>query len=133
MKRKVLAYIPVLVVALVLASQIFAPLSAHALSIVDGANAARGSGQPEYLFGNGGLVSTIVNFMLFAVGALSVVMIMFGGLRYVLSGGNSSAVAAAKNTILYAIIGLVVAFFAYAIVQFITSALTGSITAPTNV
>jgi hypothetical protein len=60
-------------------------------------------------------------------------MILFGGLRYVLSGGNSSAVTSAKNTIMYAIIGLVVAFFAYAIVQFVMGALTGSAIAPTNV
>ncbi len=104
-----------------------------AFAITDGINAARGDGQPAVLFGSGGLVSTLVNFLLFAVGALSVIMIMFGALRYVLSGGNSSAVTAAKNTILYAIIGLVLSFFAYAIVQFVMSALTGSSISPTNV
>lgn len=132
MKHKTLTYASVLVIIFAAATLVLTP-PAHALAIADGASAARGDGQPAFLFGNGGLVSTIVNFLLFAVGALSVVMIMFGGLRYVLSGGNSSAVTAAKNTIMYAIIGLVVSFFAYAIVQFIMGALTGSVIAPTNV
>jgi hypothetical protein len=53
-------------------------------------------------------------------------MILVGGLRYAISGGNSSAVTAAKNTILYAIIGLVIAFLAYAIIGFIMNFLTGN-------
>ncbi len=132
MNHKALAYISVIVVAALAVSVLLVP-PVHALAIADGANAARGDGQPALLFGAGGLVSTLVNFLLFAIGALSVIMIMFGGLRYVISGGNSSAVTAAKNTILYAIIGLVVSFFAYAIVQFIMAALTGSSIGPTNV
>ena len=44
--------------------------------------------------------------MLFGVGVLSVVMLIFGGFRYVISGGKKESVTNAKNTILYAIIGL---------------------------
>jgi len=108
----------------------------HALSIADGANAARGSGQPADLLGTGGVLTTLVNVLLYLVGALSVIMIIVGGLRYAISGGNSSAVTAAKNTILYAIIGLVIAFLAYAIINFVMSSLTGGFAggdyAPTN-
>ena len=50
-------------------------------------------------------------------------MLIVGGLRYVLSSGESSAVKGAKDTILYAIIGIVIAIVAFAIVQFVTSAL----------
>lgn len=132
MKHKFLIYFSAIAIIAITTTFLLIP-EIHALSISDGANAARGDGQPAILFGAGGLVSTLVNFLLFAVGALSVIMILFGGLRYVLSGGNSSAVTAAKNTIMYAIIGLVVSFFAYAIVQFIMGALTGSVIAPTNV
>lgn len=57
--------------------------------------------------------------MLFLVGAVSVIMVVVGGLRYVISGGNSASVGAAKNTILYAIVGLVIALLAYAIVNFV--------------
>jgi biopolymer transport protein ExbB/TolQ len=48
-----------------------------------------------------------------------VIVIIVAGIRYTTSGGNSNSVAAAKNTLLYAVIGLVVAVFAYAIVNFV--------------
>jgi len=104
-----------------------------ALSIADGANAARGEGQPAELFGAGGFVTTITNIMLFIVGALSVIMLIIGGLRYVISGGNASAVTAAKNTILYAIVGLIVAFLAYSIINFVLGTLTTGSAGFTNV
>jgi len=104
-----------------------------ALSIMDGANAARGEGQPSQLFGDGGFVTTITNVLLFVVGALSVIMLIIGGLRYVVSGGNASAVTAAKNTILYAIVGLIVAFLAYSIINFVLGTLTTGSAGFTNV
>ena len=85
-----------------------------------GANAARGADQPAQLFGDGGIFAQITNVMLFIVGAISVIMIIIGGLRYVLSGGDSANVSAAKNTILYAIVGIIVSLLAYAAVSFIT-------------
>lgn len=97
------------------------------LSIGDGANSARGVDQAATLFGNTGIFTTVTNVMLFIVGAISVIMIVIGGLRYVLSGGNSTNVTAAKNTILYAIVGLIVAMLAYAMINFvIMSFLPGS-------
>ena len=104
-----------------------------ALSIMDGANAARGEGQPSQLFGDGGFVTTITNVLLFVVGALSVIMLIIGGLRYVVSGGNASAVTAAKNTVLYAIVGLVVAFLAYSIINFVLGTVTTGSAGFTNV
>ena len=50
-------------------------------------------------------------------------MLIYGGLRYVISGGDSKKVTDAKNTILYAIIGLIISFLAYAIVRFVVNAL----------
>jgi hypothetical protein len=91
------------------------------LSIVDGANAARGVDQAADLFGATGIFTTISNVMLFIVGAISVLMIVVGGLRYVISGGNTTNVAAAKNTILYAIVGLIISMLAYAIINFVIS------------
>jgi hypothetical protein len=52
-------------------------------------------------------------------------MLIYGGIRYTTSGGNANSVTAAKNTILYAIIGLVVAIFAYAIVNWVLDAVLG--------
>lgn len=66
-----------------------------------------------------GLIKKIVNILLFLIGTIAVIMIIIGGLRYVTSGGDSSGVTGAKNTILYAVIGLVVAVLAYAIVNFV--------------
>lgn len=88
-----------------------------------GALAARGNSQPINLFGSMGIFTIISNTMLFIVGALSVLMLIIGGLRYVISGGNTSAVTSAKNTVLYAIVGLIVALLAYAAINFILTAL----------
>ena len=84
-----------------------------------GANAARGDDQPLNLFGNAGIFTSITNVLLFVIGAVAVIMIIIGGLRYVTSGGNSASISAAKNTILYAIIGIIVALLAYAIIHFV--------------
>lgn len=128
-------FTPVLLVAvLVFIASVFISQDSSALSIMDGVNAARGDGQPTELFGNGGIVTTITNILLFIVGALSVIMLIIGGLRYVVSGGNSTAVTAAKNTILYAIVGLVISFLAYAAINFVINAIApGSGAGYTNV
>lgn len=93
-------------------------------SIQDGINKAQGDGVPTTLFGEGSIFTTIVNVMLFIIGAISVVMLIWGGIRYTTSGGASSAVTSAKNTIMYAIIGLVVAFLAFAVVNWVLGAVT---------
>ncbi|MEI7819103.1 MAG: hypothetical protein WCI47_03225 [bacterium] len=64
-------------------------------------------------------VKVVINTLLFIVGIASVIVIIVGGLRYVLSGGDPKNTAAAKDTILYAVIGVVVSLLAYAIVNFV--------------
>ena len=71
------------------------------------------------------VITTVINTMLFIIGILSVVMLIVGGIRYVVSGGNQSQVEGARNTILYAIVGLVIAFVAWGIVNFVVKALSG--------
>lgn len=66
-------------------------------------------------------IKIVVNIMLFILGAIAVIMIIIGGIRYATSNGDSSSIKAAKDTILYAVIGLVVAIMSYAIVNFIVS------------
>lgn len=73
------------------------------------------------LFGPNSLLGKIVQAIVFLVGALSVIMIIIGGLRYILSGGDSAGLKSAKDTILYAIIGLVIAIFAQALVSFVVT------------
>lgn len=85
----------------------------------DGAEAAQGRDQPDRLDGSNGIFTTITNILLFIIGAVAVIMLIIGGIRYVTSGGDSTAVTAAKNTILYAVVGIVVAIIAYAVVNFV--------------
>ncbi len=89
--------------------------------ISEAANCARPTNVPSNLFGNDSIFSRVSNILIFVVGAVSVIMLIIGGFRYVLSGGDSSAVEGAKNTILYAIIGIIVAILAYAAVNFVIS------------
>ena len=93
---------------------------------VGGIDAARGAGVPSILaMGDGSIISKGINIMLYAIGVISVVMLIVGGFRYVVSGGQKEAVTAAKNTILYAIIGLLVAIFAYPFIKFIVDVVLG--------
>lgn len=103
-----------------IAGLLLAPLKAYGLGPIEqGILAARSEGQPENLFGTSGIFTNVVNILLFTIGVLSVIMIIIGGMRYVISSGKEASVDKAKNTILYAIIGLVVALLAYAIINFV--------------
>lgn len=66
-----------------------------------------------------GTLQQVTDVLIFLIGAIAVIMIIVGGLRYTTSGGDQSALTGAKNTILYSIVGLVVAIMAYAIVRFV--------------
>jgi len=134
MKRiKQLMSAALVVPALVLGVGLFAlPAPAHAFDkgLSDGASSAQGKdqqGDAASLFGDGGqggIFRTITNVLLFLIGAISVIMLIVGGIRYVVSGGDSTAVQNAKNTILYAIVGVVVAILAYAVVNFVIGSFT---------
>ena len=84
-------------------------------------NCSKGSGQAKDLFtGDKPIVTTVINTMLFIVGILSVVMIIFAGIRYTTAHGDKNQVTSAKDTLIYAVVGLVVAIIAYAVVNWIT-------------
>ncbi len=107
------------VVAL-MASLVFVSAPVQAIELYQ----ACGSGAASEVCAGGdeqvnGFIKNIVNTLLFIIGALAVIMLIIGGIRYTTSAGNSSQTTAAKNTILYAIVGLVLAIFAYAIVNFL--------------
>lgn len=70
------------------------------------------------------IITTVINIFSLVVGVISVVMIIIGGLKYITSGGDSGNVSGAKNTILYAIIGLVVVALAQVIVRFVLQRVT---------
>jgi hypothetical protein len=123
----------IITVALTLAVTLAPMVGAADVPIENGAESARGDGQTADLFGQTGIFRTITNVLLFILGAVSVIMIIIGGLRYVISGGNSSAVTAAKNTILYAIVGVIVALLAYAIINFVLTSFSATDGGGTNV
>lgn len=70
-------------------------------------------------YGENGIITKAASILAIVVGVASVVMIVIGGFKYVLSNGDSNAINSAKNTIIYAVIGLVIAVIAAVIVQFV--------------
>jgi hypothetical protein len=92
-------------------------------TIQNGADCSQGTGTSGTLFGPDSIFTKVVNILLFIIGAVAVIMLIFGGIRYTLSAGREKEVEAAKNTILYAIIGIVVAFLAYAVVNWVLTSL----------
>lgn len=68
---------------------------------------------------NGNVISVISRIVFALLGATSVLIITIAGFKYVLSQGDPQAVAKAKNTILYAVIGLIVALSGFTIVSFV--------------
>lgn len=67
---------------------------------------------------------SVSNILIFIVGSIAILMVIIGGLRYVLAQGDSNAINSAKNTILFAIIGLVLSVAAYGIVNFVVVQIT---------
>lgn len=122
MRKKFQLFIAALAVMLGVTGAVLVPANTYAActSAVDcaqdGVDKAGGGGttaDPQEI------IRTIVRVLLFLIGAISVIMIIIGGFRYVISQGESGNVTTAKNTILYAVIGLIVAIFAWAIVDFV--------------
>lgn len=54
-----------------------------------------------------------------AVGLIAVFFVIYGGLKYITSGGNDAGIKGAKNTLLYAVVGLVVVLIAEGIIRFV--------------
>ena len=65
------------------------------------------------------IITVVINAFSLIVGIAAVIMIIVGGLKYIISGGEAGNVTSAKNTILYAIIGLVVVALAQFVVKFV--------------
>lgn len=123
--KKYLRYLLPVVLMIAIVGAVAMP-EVSALTLQEGAEAARCDGCPENLFGDTGVFKQVTNTILYIVGIIAVVMLIIGGIKYVISGGDAKKVTDAKNTVLYAIIGLVIAFLAFAIVNFVISALPSS-------
>ena len=108
------------------ATSVTGTTAATGMSLCNGALSSKGDGQQTNLFGTGGVFQTVTNVLLFIIGAVSVIMLIIGGIRYTVSQGDSNAVTSAKNTILYSIVGIVIAILAYAAVNFVISSLAAN-------
>lgn len=96
------------------------------LSATDAAPAAgtcTASGSDATIKANS-LIKNIINIFSLVVGIVAVMMIIIAGFRYITSGGNDGNVSSAKNTILYAVIGLVIVALAQIIVRFVLAKAT---------
>ncbi|HEX6462255.1 MAG TPA: hypothetical protein VFZ58_03180 [Candidatus Saccharimonadales bacterium] len=76
-------------------------------------------GSDEKLFGPNSIWTNIINTLLLVIGAIALLMIIIGAMRYTLSGGDQAQITSAKNTILYSVIGLVIAMMAGGIINFV--------------
>ena len=65
----------------------------------------------------GSVIGKVINTMMFFVGLLSVVMLIYSGLRYITAHGDKTQIESAKNTMIYAIVGLIIAIISYAVVN----------------
>jgi hypothetical protein len=118
MKKAVIAIALVITAALGVGVLEAAPQVAASTATDSVKDGIKATGQSDGTSLKGG-IKTVTNILLFVLGAIAVIMIIIGGIRYTTSNGDSSQITSAKNTILYAVVGLVVALLAYAIVNFI--------------
>lgn len=92
-------------------------------SVGGGVNCAGNATTGGTLFGASGIVTNVINTMIFVTGIVAVVFIIIGGIRYIVSQGDEKSINGAKNTVLYAVIGLIIAILAFAIVNFVLNGL----------
>lgn len=72
------------------------------------------------------LLRRIINIISVIIGVIAVIMIIWGGFKYITSGGAQDKVKSAKDTLLYAIIGLIIVALAQVIVRFVLSNTPGT-------
>lgn len=139
MKQKILTLVSVFALLLVPALAVSAPASAASDTIrnalCDGANnlkidpdggtstdcADTGDGATDKV---NDTITMIINVFSTVVGVIAVIMIIWGGLRYITSGGDSGKIGNAKNTIIYALLGLIIVALAQFIVRFVLAKAT---------
>ena len=69
------------------------------------------------------IVQNIINIIIGVVGIVAVIMMILGGISFITSQGDAAKVTKARNTILYGVVGLIVALLAFAIVNFVLGSL----------
>ncbi len=117
-KAKVLTAVMCLVMVFTAVSPVSLPVYADAKDEVKkGADMTNSGGSAKQDLPD--IITTIINVMLFIAAALAVIMIIYGGIRYITAHGDEKQVKVAKDTIVYSVAGLIIAILAYALVTFI--------------
>lgn len=121
MNQRVKMFVASLGIMFTMALPVLAPAPAHAVNVFEG---CKGSAETSVCEASNKdnvflILRSVINILLTAVGIIAVIMIIVGGIKYVTSSGDSSGITSAKNTILYAIVGLVVALMSFAIVNYV--------------
>ena len=76
-------------------------------------------GRGDKILGADGILANVINLLLTIIGVVAVIMIIVGGIRYTTSGGDSGQINSARDTIIYAVVGLVLAIMAFALVNWV--------------
>ncbi len=79
-------------------------------------------GKPEQKLND--LIEDIINIFSIVVGISAVIALIYGGFRYVIAGGDSGDITTSRNTVIYALVGLVIVVFAQVVVKFILGKVT---------
>ena len=117
-KAKVLAAVMCLAMVFAAVSPVSLPVYADSRDEAqNGAKLVDGGGSTKQDLPD--IITTIINVMLFIAAALAVIMIIYGGIRYITAHGDEKQVKVAKDTIVYSVAGLIIAILAYALVTFI--------------
>lgn len=112
---------------------LFAAAPVYAVDIVQGAceggpanNTAiceAGNANQGTIVGKNGILTKVVQTFAYIAGIIAVIMVILGGFKYITANGDSGSIASAKQTIIYALVGVVIAILAQAIVSYILSKL----------
>lgn len=86
-------------------------------------NATEQSKTSNTIYGKDGIITKAISLLSIVIGIAAVVVIIIGGFKYILSAGDPNSINSAKNTILYAVIGLVISVVARAIIIFVLNEL----------
>lgn len=121
-----------IIFGLLLFTFIFIPNSVKAFSLIDGINcgelnsterppAVCNSSSENPISGAGGLLIAIANIVAYVAGAAAIILIIAAAIRFVTSGGDPGNVKKARDTVLYALIGIAIVILARTIIFFILS------------
>jgi|ERR1039458_4175163 ABC-type Fe3+ transport system permease subunit len=136
-KQKLKIFLPLLFILSMLGGQAIIPAGAYACGSSTGSSTSQviNGASPDGTDCSGtGIIKIVraaVSVLSIIIGAAAVLMIVVSGLRYITSSGDSAKVSAAKNTLIYALIGVAIAALAQLLVHFALNQSNNAINPPT--